>query len=153
MRCSSGSKAAVNYFARVVAHVAFGNSEYINTAITYALRELRTAECNRMKEILRIVFLIFANKDKDTSKYAAFFSGLPNCLKAGAKCYRVFECFIDFVIKIFRSAEIGEELRTHSKTLKVAPVVAKMEEWLRENPNPGTMFMVLALRMSVGTSI
>ena len=140
MNCCTGSKAAVSYCGKIMGWIAFNNEEYANAMVNFVLKELKTAECNKVKELLRVIFFVLA---KNGNKFSNFFVGLLECLRASSNYYRIIECYIDFIIKIFTNIEIRETVRNGSNTMKLAPIISFMEGWLKKNPNPGPKFSVL----------
>ena len=136
------SKASLTFLSKTLASLSFDDKDFTQSLLRYAINRLASVECDKLRIYFRMLFFLLGNEDRFPTKAQSFIVNLYSLFQKNVACFRVAECYIDFLIKISRASPIFLNSLRQGKDPESALLLDAMERWIKENPYPAHGFPV-----------
>ncbi len=148
MQSCQESKASLTFLSKTLASLAFDNQDFTLALLKYVIGKMGVEECDKLRLYFRMLHFLLLNKDRLPKKAQVVAENLLNEFKHSTSCFRVSECFIDFLIKMCRNNEIFLGTLRQDNFPQGPQLLDLMERWVKEYPTLGYDFPVPACIIS-----
>ena len=136
------SKASLTFLSKVLAGLAFDNQDFTMTVFTYVCDKMAVAECNSLQLYFRLFYFLLDNKDRFANKAQAAIEKLHESFKKPPPCFRISECYVDFLIKMCRNNNVFLGALRQEGFKQGVELLDNMDRWLKDYPYLSDTFPV-----------
>ncbi len=144
MQSCQENKASLTFLSKTLARLSFDDRDFTAFLLKYAISKLMGAECDKLRLYFRMLRFLLENEDH-FPKAQTVIRNLYEMFRKNVLCFRVAECFIDFVIKICRENEVFLCTLRQDKSAENTLILDGMDKWLKDYPFPSYLFPVPAV--------
>lgn len=148
LNTSEDNKAAVTFFSKMMAYIAFDNEEHIKRYILFTLDRFKNLDYPNLKPVFRFIYFLMDNQDSYPAKLTTFIEHFFVHFEKSRDYFRIAESYIDFFIKICRNNYIFLASFRTIKNPARNSYIDKMDTWLELNPYPTCNYSVILYNKS-----